>query len=105
MRPAPVSHVAHRCRRRHDMKNTTARSTRRLPAVALALVVLGISSLIPGLARGDDGAADRAIAVSKGGLRRRPADPWIHYRLGDAYVQKFRATADPSWLALAERAL
>src|SRR5262249_60491271 len=30
---------------------------------------------------------------------------WTHYRLGDAYVQKFRVTADPTWLALAEEAL
>jgi tetratricopeptide (TPR) repeat protein len=71
----------------------------------LAGALLGVASLTPEPARGDDGGADRAIAAYERGLKRRPADPWTHYRLGDAYVQKFRATADPSWLALAERAL
>ena len=87
------------------MDTVTARSRRWLPEIALAAAVLALASLAPGPARGDDGAADRAIAAYQRGLQRRPTDPWTHYRLGDAYVQKFRATADPSWLALAERAL
>jgi tetratricopeptide (TPR) repeat protein len=87
---------------------TNGRSTRprrRRRTAALAAALLGLASLTSGPARADDGAADRAIAAYQHGLRRRPADPWTHYRLGDAYVQKFRATADPSWLTLAERAL
>ena len=87
------------------MDTVTDRSRRWLPEIALAAAVLALASLAPGPARGDDGAADRAIAAYQRGLQRRPTDPWTHYRLGDAYVQKFRATADPTWLALAERAL
>jgi tetratricopeptide (TPR) repeat protein len=89
------------------MDTPTARSKRWLPRVALAAAALGLASLTltPTPARADDGAADRAIAAYRRGLQRRPTDPWTHYRLGDAYVQKFRATADSSWLVLAERAL
>jgi tetratricopeptide (TPR) repeat protein len=83
----------------------TLRSRRWRPRIALAAAVLGLTSLAPVPAPGDDGALDRAIGAYQRGLQRRPADAWTHYRLGDAYVQKFRATADPSWLALAERAL
>jgi tetratricopeptide (TPR) repeat protein len=82
-----------------------SRSRRCLRAIALAAAILGLASLTPEPARADDGAPDRAIAAYQRRLQRRPADPWTHYRLGDAYVQKFRVTADPSWLTLAERAL
>lgn len=90
------------------MDTVTARSRRYVRAIAFTLAILGLGglgSIGPEPARADDGAADRAIAAYRRGLQRRPTDPWTHYRLGDAYVQKFRATADPSWLALAERAL
>ena len=82
-----------------------ARSRRCFRSIALAATVLGLMSLAWEPARADDGSADRAIVAFQHGLLRRPADPWTYYRLGDAYVQKFRATADPSWLTLAERAL
>jgi tetratricopeptide (TPR) repeat protein len=82
-----------------------ARSRRYLRAIALATAVLGLASLAPGPVQANDGAADRAITAYQRRLQRRPLDPWTHYRLGDAYVQKYRLTADPSWLTLAERAL
>lgn len=87
------------------MKAGRSRSRRCPWAIALAAAVLGLASLSPGPARAGDGAADRAIAAYQRRLQRHPADPWTHYRLGDAYVQKFRVTADPIWLGLAERAL
>jgi tetratricopeptide (TPR) repeat protein len=74
-----------------------------LRAGTLAATLLGLASLAP--AAGDDGGTDRAIAGYQHRLLRRPADPWTHYRLGDSYVQKFRLTADATWLGLAERAL
>lgn len=85
----------------HEESDRSRRRRRR----ALAAAALALASLTPSPARADDGATDRAIAVYQRGLQRRPTDPWTYYRLGDAYVQKFRATADPSWLTLAERAL
>jgi tetratricopeptide (TPR) repeat protein len=74
-------------------------------AVVLAAALVGLTGLTPAGAIGEEAGTDRAIATYQRQLARRPADSWTHYRLGDAYVQKFRVTADPSWLELAERAL
>jgi tetratricopeptide (TPR) repeat protein len=81
------------------------RSTCAIRFAGLVLVALSLISLAPVRAAGSDGETDRAIARYQEGLRQRPADAWTHYRLGDAYVQKFRTTAEPIWLELAERAL
>src|SRR4030095_16369231 len=67
--------------------------------------LLGLTGLAPAAATGEEVGTDRAIATYQRQLARRPADSWTHYRLGDAYVQKSRVTADPSWLEAAERAL
>lgn len=87
------------------MTKHVSRPNRTFRAVALGVAMIGLVGLVPAPATGDDGATDRAIAGYQRQLQRRPADPWTHYRLGDAYVQKFRVTADPTCLGLAERAL
>ena len=73
--------------------------------VGLVVAALSLITLAPARVAGSDGETDRTIARYEQRLRQRPADAWTHYRLGDAYVQKFRTTADPIWLELAERAL
>ena len=70
-------------------------ATRRPPRVVLlAAGLIGLVGLASAAA-GQDAGMDRAIATYQRQLARRPADARSHYRLGDAYVQKFRATADP----------
>jgi tetratricopeptide (TPR) repeat protein len=78
---------------------------RRLRAVVLAVSLVGLTSLGAAAATADDAVTDRAIAGYQRRLQQRPVDPWTHYRLGDAYLQKFRVTSDPTWLGLAEEAL
>ena len=78
---------------------------RRIQAVILAVTLAGLTSLGAAAATAADTATDRAIASYERRLQQRPVDPWTHYRLGDAYLQKFRVTSDPTWLGLAEQAL
>src|SRR5262245_56643304 len=78
---------------------------RHIRAVLLAVTLVGLTSPGPAAPTADDTATDRAIAGYQRRLQQRPVDPWTHYRLGDAYLQKFRVTSDPTWLGLAERAL
>lgn len=78
---------------------------RRIRAVVLAVTLAGLTSLGAAAATADDTATDRAIASYQRRLQQRPVDPWTNYRLGDAYLQKFRVTSDPTWLGLAEQAL
>jgi tetratricopeptide (TPR) repeat protein len=78
---------------------------RRIQAVILAVTLAGLTSLGAAAATAADTATDRTIASFQRRLQQRPVDPWTHYRLGDAYLQKFRVTSDPTWLGLAEQAL
>ncbi|GAB1692544.1 tetratricopeptide repeat protein [Krasilnikovia sp. M28-CT-15] len=79
--------------------------------LAVALVVAG-GALLP--ERGGRGAAVKPVSATAGGdgtapleerVRRLPGDWNAWAELGAAYVQRARATADPSHYASAERAL
>src|SRR5688572_26165239 len=68
----------------------------------LAIVLL----LPPGpAAAGAESSPDQAIQREQYKLRRNPRDAGAYLRLGDAYIQKVRATGDVSYLTLAETAL
>jgi tetratricopeptide (TPR) repeat protein len=49
--------------------------------------------------------ADRAIESAQRAIARRPSDPTILYRLGDAYIQKARETGDVAYFGRADEAL
>jgi tetratricopeptide (TPR) repeat protein len=73
----------------------------RLIALALLLVGLGPE---PVRAR-EPSAADQAIALYQGLLRRNPFDARNYYRLADACIQKARESGDPAYFERAEVAL
>src|SRR5262245_29517411 len=49
--------------------------------------------------------ADRAIALAQRTLKRHAHDPTAYVYLGDAYIQKARASGDMSYYDRAEQAL
>lgn len=81
------------------MKKPTRHSMLSLFAALLFI------SLSPQLAWTASADPDRAIAQSQHKVRRSPNNPYAYYHLGDAYIQKARASGDPTYFELAEQAL
>jgi tetratricopeptide (TPR) repeat protein len=77
---------------------------RRVLAISAVSVAVALA-LGPGSPRAEAPGADRLIVQYQQMLTRNPLDARSYYRLGDAYVQKARESADFSYFALAERAL
>ena len=73
----------------------------RFCAVALAIVAAALDAA----AAPAEILPDQAIQREQMRLHRRPQDAGAYLRLGDAYVQKARATGDMSYLGLAEESL
>lgn len=81
--------------------NVVVRAVQGILAAALVL-----ASIVPGAAQSPPaGELDRHIAVAQRLLQRRPLDPRGYLRLGDAFIQKARASGDASYFDRAETVL
>jgi len=72
--------------------------------IALALL-LGLGWVPARPVRAETTRADRAIGAAQRSLQRNPYDATAYYRLGDAYIQKARETADVAYFVRARDAL
>ena len=72
--------------------------------IAIVAILLALS-VTPQLAWTQPTAADQAILRHQRLLQRNSHDATVHYRLGDAYLQKARETGDITYINLAEKAL
>ena len=77
------------------------RRSRSCLAVALTVLAVALTTAAPRA----ETLPDQAIQREQLTLRRRPRDAGAYLRLGDAYVQKARATGDMSYLDLAAESL
>jgi tetratricopeptide (TPR) repeat protein len=68
-------------------------------------VVMVVGLAVAPAANAADPAADGAVRIAQRLVQRNPFDARNFYRLGDAYVQKARASGDPTYFTLAEQAL
>jgi len=74
---------------------------------ARTLVIVGVFAVIvwPGVGRAASSATDRLIAQAQYKIQRNPNNAQAYYELGDAHIQKARASGDMSQFDLAEKAL
>jgi tetratricopeptide (TPR) repeat protein len=71
----------------------------------LAGVITAVLVVLAGLDCAAESLPDQAIQREQRLLRRNPGDASAYHRLGDAYIQKARATGDMSYVSLAEASL
>ena len=70
-------------------------------AALLAMLVIALDTPRPRA----ETLPDQAIRREQHRVQRSPRDAGAYHRLGDAYIQKARATGDMSYLDLAEASL
>ncbi len=91
---------------RGPLPATEERRTLRaaLGALALAAFVAGSSAPAPAFSA-EPAHPDHAIARAQRRIQRNPLDAAAYHRLGDAYIQKARASGDPTYFTLAQQTL
>jgi tetratricopeptide (TPR) repeat protein len=78
--------------------------TLRCIAIMTAAVLLSLG-VMPDVLWGQPVTPDQAILRYQYLLRRNARDATVHYRLGDAYIQKARESGDLTYIQLAEKTL